>query len=1117
MPRNVEMVQKGISILHPRLAEYVCLEILHTYGEDAWWQEVKSALSDQLADLPVGGEYGALVDSLDFANCIRLFDRRWNEVFRKKLSKDYRTWANELMGVRNKVAHIGGADFDEDYAWRALDTMSRLCDGLDAPQESEELRSLARELRYGSAQGSMSAAPVGNAAAKPQRTSDGVITVQSVLPSWRTIMVPHPDVAQGRYTNAEFAANLAQVAKGEGPFEYLDPVEFFSRTYVTEGMKGLMVRALKRVCGLGGDPVIQLKTAFGGGKTHSMLALYHLLRGRVPVDKLTGVRPILEAAGVTELVKVHTAVLVGTALNPSKSRRPQNMPGITINTLWGEMAAQLAMSAGKPELYDYVKEADKKGVSPGHEALRQLMDGCGPCLILMDELVAYAKKLYGANSLPAGSFDNFISFIQEITEAACTSRCGLVVASIPESEIEMGGDAGKTALTAIEHTFGRTESVWKPVGATEGFEVVRRRLFLDCKDPDKRDEVCAAFSRMYRSNPADFPVQAREAEYRERMISCYPIHPEVFDHLYEEWSTLERFQRTRGVLRLMAAVIHELWMNNDASAMIMPGSIPLDVPIVRDELTRYLSEEWNGIVDSEVDGRNSAPYRQDTNITRYGDLMASRRLARTIMLGSAPSKGEQGARGIEVSRIRLGTIQPNENIAVFNDALNTLKGSLSYLYTSSSGDHYWYDTRPTLRKTVEDRAKQFKDDDVYLETENMLRRWRKEAPFAGLHVCPSSSLDVPDEQAVRLVVLNPRSTHRGNAAGSAALAECNAILNNRGAAPRNYKNMLVFLAPDAESMQSLNNDVRRWMAWRSILEDRVPLNLDAAQEKETRDNISRLESAVKQHLEETYCWLLSPYIDLEADKNAVAWEEENIRGGSDTPVSKARRKLEENEALITHWAPSLLLMKLDGLLWRDANEIQIKKLWGYFCTYCYLPRLAGFSVLEECIRTGVNSKDYFAYAEGVSDGRYLELKYNTSVYNINDYGCLVKLQAALKQLVAEKSQKEEIPTDRPVTFPGERVATPGVQPEEPSTSQQPEGPKNTHFFLTKTLNYTRINKDVNDLVQEVIAHLYNADSTEVKITLDVDVDLPNGTPMPVIRTVTENCRTLKVDDFGFND
>lgn len=199
----------------------------------------------------------------------------------------------------------------------------------------------------------------------------------------------------------------------------------------------------------------------------------------------------------------------------------------------------------------------------------------------MDELVAYAKRIYGVKGLPAGSFDNFISFIQEITEAARASRNSLVVASIPESDIEIGGEAGKTALETIEHTFGRMESIWKPVAANEGFEVVRRRLFLDCKDPEARDRVCTQFSQLYQTNPSDFPPEVKELEYRDRMISCYPIHPEIFDRLYDDWSTLERFQRTRGVLRLMAAVIHELWMGSDASAMIMPGSLSLDVPNVR--------------------------------------------------------------------------------------------------------------------------------------------------------------------------------------------------------------------------------------------------------------------------------------------------------------------------------------------------------------------------------------------------------------------------------------------------------------------------------------------------------------------------------------------------------
>lgn len=183
------------------------------------------------------------------------------------------------------------------------------------------------------------------------------------------------------------------------------------------------------------------------------------------LEKIPAVRSILDAAGVCSIPTVHTAVLVGTALDPSHSKQLQNMPGITVNTIWGEMAAQLALSVGDLELYDYVKEADKKGVSPGSETLKRPFDACGSCLVLMDELVAYAKKIYGVQGLPAGSFDNFISFIQEVTEAARASKNSLVVASLPESEIEIGGEAGKIALETIEHTFGRMEAIWKPPGS----------------------------------------------------------------------------------------------------------------------------------------------------------------------------------------------------------------------------------------------------------------------------------------------------------------------------------------------------------------------------------------------------------------------------------------------------------------------------------------------------------------------------------------------------------------------------------------------------------------------------------------------------------------------------
>lgn len=361
---NHTFVTQGFQHLLHILSPYIARELRGVLGSGWWNTGVLGRLYDeQKRNLPRNGDDETLAASLDIYLCLLLLDLHWNETFRKKLPLDCRTWAKELVGVRNRWAHMGNEDFNDDDTWRALDTMSRLCEQLDA-KVAEEIRTLLRVARYGSSAGSMSSASSGQTAPQTAGSNGnaGMLRVSPVgLPCWREVMEPHPDVAQGRYRNAEFAADLAQVARGEGSFEYRDPVEFFARTYVTEGMKGLLVQSVRRVTGKDGEPVIQLKTAFGGGKTHSMLALYHLLRGKAPLEKIPTVRPVLEEAGVGHLPAVHVAVLVGTALDPSRSRRPQNLPGVTINTLWGEMAAQLALSAGSPRLYDIVKEADKKG------------------------------------------------------------------------------------------------------------------------------------------------------------------------------------------------------------------------------------------------------------------------------------------------------------------------------------------------------------------------------------------------------------------------------------------------------------------------------------------------------------------------------------------------------------------------------------------------------------------------------------------------------------------------------------------------------------------------------------------------------------------------------------
>ena len=384
------------------------------------------------------------------------------------------------------------------------------------------------------------------------------------LTPWREIVTPHPDIAAGRYHQAEFAANLGEVIAGNADAEYQDPIEFFARTYLTAGMRRLLATSVKQITGKDGEPIVQLKTAFGGGKTHSMLALYHLLRGKANVTQMEGAGSILKQADVTELPTARFAVIVGTTLNPSRTQR---VNGITTRTLWGNIAAQLGGQGG----YAIVQAADKKSVAPGANDLTTLLNEFGPAIVLIDELVAYTRNIYGVNGLPAGSFDANLTFVQSLTEAVKNAERSQLVASIPESDIEIGGEAGQAALERIQQTIGRLEGVWRPVDADEGFEIVRRRLFLPVKDETTRDAVCRGFTKLYDENPSDFPVECRETPYLDRLRRAYPLHPELFDRLYDDWSPLENFQKTRGVLRFMAAVIHHLWINEDRAPLILPA------------------------------------------------------------------------------------------------------------------------------------------------------------------------------------------------------------------------------------------------------------------------------------------------------------------------------------------------------------------------------------------------------------------------------------------------------------------------------------------------------------------------------------------------------------------
>ncbi|MEZ4730226.1 MAG: DUF499 domain-containing protein [Caldilineaceae bacterium] len=452
-------------------------------------------------------------------------------------------------------------------------------------------------------------------------------------------------------------------------------------------------------------------------------------------------------------------------------------------------------------------------------------------LIIIDELVAFARILYSSGRTPAGSFESIMTFMQALTEGVRRSSDSLLLVSVPESEIEVGGEGGKAALNILANTIGRIESVWKPVTANESFEIVRRRLFNSEIDYAARDAVIAAFQKMYTEGKGEYPTGVADSAYLTRLKAAYPIHPELFDRLYQDWSTLERFQRTRGVLRLMAAVIHKLWFQGDQSLMIMPAAIPLDAATVRDEILRYLPETWPAIVDTDIDGDGSRPALIDKEVPTLSRYGASRRVARSIFMGSAPSVAAQAVRGVEAVRINLATVQPGEPVAIFGDALRRLSNQLTYLY--GDGSRYWYDTHPTVNRMAQDRVPNIAPDLLYAETLKRLRQVKfNKSDFAAVHLAPASGADVADEWRSRAVVLAPEHAHKRNADDSPALTLAKTILEQRGNAPRLYRNMLVFIAADANDTAALDLALREYLAWHSIQEEQVQLNLDPQQQKQ---------------------------------------------------------------------------------------------------------------------------------------------------------------------------------------------------------------------------------------------------------------------------------------------
>ena len=1118
---NKERVGRVLDVAAGGLGPWMIDLLTSKYGE-TWQTQVRAA---------AGTGPREFTDQTDDPSYLFwVFDKQWQSLFRNHLDFEAKRCVSALWDARKQWAH--GGKFSDEQAERVLSDGEHLLRQVGAVRHADEVDDLRRELRRIRFEKDQKQYQVATEKQLSVRLDTGG------LPAWRDIVEPHDDVAQGTFQLAQFAADLRQVALGVARPEYGDAVQFFDRTYITRGLKYLLAQTLQRLNGVGGEPVIDLMTTFGGGKTHSEIAVYHLAGGK-PADSLLGVREICDEVGVADVpTGVNRAVIVGNDFSVLGSEKPD---GTTVNTMWGEIAWQLGGKDG----YARVARYDTNGVPPPTTELAALFTAYAPCVILIDEWVAYLRQLYSHgndNPYVSGTFDAHQTFAQSLTEAVKAVDKALFVVSLPASDSvrdmgdgiidnthEIGGTPGLEALRSLRSVIRRVETPWQPATVDESYEIVRRRVFkpLTGDGVHGRDLVIAKYEDHYRRNAGMVPSEVMQPQYRDVMRAAYPIHPELFNRLHQDWSTLERFQRTRGVLRLMATVVHALWVRGDQSALIMPASIPLDDTKVFEEITSHLDDPWKPIVDADIAGSGSTADMIDRDIPLLGKSMAAKRVGRCVFLGSAPTVsknartgGSTAIGGIDQKRIVLGATYPGDNPAHVTDALRQLGDRGKYM--NRDQDRYWLSLQQTVSRLVQELADGYDVTEVHAELNRTLREENDRGIFARVHRVPDGTADVEDEPTAALVIFGLGRPH-SKRAKSVAMDAAREFLARRGGQPRIHKNSLVFLAPDLDRVDTLDLVLRRKMAWESVKGRVRELNLDQHNITVVDSRLAQAKQAVTDTIRETYKWIITPYQEIGASEVEL---ETIIMNGNGTLAERVTKKAEGSEFVLKTYAPSLLRQQIDRLnLWDKQPHVPVETLAGYFTQYLYMPRVKDHDVIRTAVRqlgeVLLPEQDGFAYADGFDNGRYRGLALTEGPFTVSNAGLIVDPRVAIKQIEEESAPSSDPDVPPPGLgvhgVPGGKTTT-GTTAVSRATAvpDLPVEPQSrvTQFHASKELDPTRPVRDISQISDEILTPLLIANGIAVRVTIDIESgDLAKLTPEQVT-ILNENLKTLGFTDYS---
>ena len=746
---------------------------------------------------------------------------------------------------------------------------------------------------------------------------------------WWNIAVPHKDIREGRLDESVFAAKLGDVVRGRGPLEYRDTEIFFRKTHLTPGLQGLCATVISRLSGGRGEAFIQLQTPFGGGKTHALIALYHLFKHQAMPEEAIKVilqNEILRESRITEFPPAKVAAFVGTEADPIRGLTP-----------WGEIAKQLGN-------YKLLEEHDKKRVAPGKDMLIKLLEENRPVLILIDELLEYAVKVAGVNLKDITGAEGtlkgqLLSFLQELSEAITSvDRC-VVIVTLPSSILEHYDEAAEQTLMQLQKISGRVEAIYTPVVGEEVYEVIRKRLFDDLGDEAAHRKVADEYFEIYRQLGDEIPLKYREEEYKRKIAKAYPFHPEVIDNLYERWSTFPTFQRTRGVLRFLAEVVGDLYKREHPSPLIQPAHINLANTSIRTELIKHIGNQFEGVIASDIIESNGNAVRIDKEMgSEYAKFKVATSLATAIFFYSFSGAAEKT--GATVQRLRVAFLREGIPFPMVGDAVKRLDDELYFLHSDKS--LYYFLSRANMNRIIIDKEEAVKDEEIEEEIKNRVQK------IAGsefdILVWPKSAGDIAESKKLRLVILHPQHRY-----GQKTEKFAGELLKKTSTGFRTYQNSIIMLVADSSEYEALKKNTRRFLALTAIKNSPdLMKSLSEEDRSSLKTKLEDADSAVPIKTVMAYRYVIKGFNgDIKPFDMGIPTIDEKPN------LSKrVKEYLKDQDLLLDKISPRIII---ERTFEKEESEKPYGKIWEAFLSYTHLPILDGEYVFKKALEEGVKS------------------------------------------------------------------------------------------------------------------------------------------------------------------